>query len=273
LGYTNEALREGLDWYESRLKGNHHNLRKKPVKIWVMGADEWREMDTWPPAFTPTPYYLHPHAELGRTPAGGAYPPSTYHLDPANPTPVLGGARFSPDGGRKNQRAVESRADVLTFTSSPLEHDMDVIGPVRALLFVRSSLPHTDFVARLCDVSTQGISINLCDGITRVIPAKGERQPDGTLKIEIDLWATANRFLKGHCIRLQIASAGYPRWAISPGTGDTAAATTRFLAAEQEIFHDENHPSMILLPVGQSRGAYSQTQRLHEKPQPAPGVD
>ena len=252
LSYTNECLREGLDWYESRLKGNHHNLRKKPVKIYVMGIEEWRELDTWPPASTPTPYYLHPHAELGRSPVGGEHFPSVYHFDPTNPTPVSGGARFSPDAGREDQRAVESRPDVLTFTSSPLEHDLDVVGPVRATLYVRSSLPHADFIARLCDVSTKGISTNLCDGIFRLAPGKGEPQPDGALKIEVDMWASANRFRKGHCIRLQIASAGYPRWALNPGTGESHATATRFLPADQEIFHDETHPSMILLPIVKS---------------------
>lgn len=247
-GYTNECLREGLDWFESRLKGNHHHLRKKPVRIYVMGADEWRELDQWPPALTPTPYYLHPHATLARTLAGGAYPPTPYHLDPTDPTPVAGGARFSPTGGRQPQNAIESRSDVLTFTTPPLEHALDVIGPVRAVLYVKSSLPHTDFIARLCDVSEKGVSENLCDGLFHVAPGKGEPQPDGTLKIEIDLWATANRFKKGHCIRLQVASAGVPRWARTPGDGTSALTATKFLPADQEIYHDETHPSHLLLP-------------------------
>ncbi|MCB9136092.1 MAG: CocE/NonD family hydrolase [Anaerolineales bacterium] len=247
--YTNDCLREGLDWFESRLKGNHHPLRKEPVKIFVMGADEWREMETWPPAATLTSYYLRPHAELGRTPAGGAFPPTGYHFDPANPTPAVGGARFSPDGGRKDQRRVESRADVLSFTTSPLEHDLEVIGPVHAVLYVKSSLPHTDFIARLCDVSEKGLSENLCDGLFHLTPDKGDPQPDGTRKIEIDLWATANHFKKGHCIRLQIASAGVPRWALTPGDGTSPASATHFLPADQEIFHDEAHPSRVILPV------------------------
>jgi putative CocE/NonD family hydrolase len=246
--YTNDCLREGLDWFESRLKGNHHPLRKKPVKVYMMGAEEWRELDTWPLAATATPYYLHPHATLSRTPAGGAHPPTAYLYDPANPTPVAGGARFSPDAGRKPQRTVESRPDVLTFTTPPLEHALDVIGPIRVTLYVRSTLPHTDFIARLCDVNPRGESFNVCDGLFHLTPTKGEPQPDGTRKIELDLWATANRFQKGHCLRVQIASAGFPRWALTPGDGTSPNTATRYLPAEQEIFHDEAHPSKIVLP-------------------------
>lgn len=249
FGYTLDALRDGLDWYESRLKGNHHLLRKRPVRIYWLGAEKWQEMDSWPPPFTETPYFLHPHGALSRTPAAGTHPPSSYLFDPADPTPALGGARFSAGAGPKDQRPVEARPDVLTFTTPPLAHDLDVSGPVRAVLFVRSSRAHTDFVARLCDVSLDGKSINLCDGLFRLTPDNGTPQPDGTLKIEIDLWATANRFLKGHCIRLQVASAGYPRWAPNPGTGESHAVATRFLSAEQHLFHDQSHPSMLLLPV------------------------
>ncbi|NJN45090.1 MAG: CocE/NonD family hydrolase [Anaerolineae bacterium] len=104
-----------------------------------------------------------------------------------------------------------------------MEKDLNVIGPVQVVLYVRSSLEHTDFVARLCDVSPKGKSINLCDGIYRITAGKDIQQPDGTFKIEIDLWSTANCFKKGHAIRVHVASAGVPRWAVNSGNGVSSA--------------------------------------------------
>ena len=106
-----------------------------------------------------------------------------------------------------------------------------------------------DFFGRLCDVYPDGRSINICDGLLRVEPGKGEAQPDGSLKLEIGLWATAQRFRLGHCIRLQVSSGAHPRWNRNLGTGEPFATATRILAADQTIYHDAAHPSALVLPV------------------------
>jgi uncharacterized protein len=116
-------------------------------------------------------------------------------------------------------------------------------------LYVRSSLAHTDFVARLCDVQPDGRSINLCDGFVRLTPGAGEPQPDGSLKISVELWPTANCFLRGHRLRLQVCSGGHPRWSRNPGTGEPLGAATTLQGAEQTIYHDQTHPSALHLPV------------------------
>jgi len=116
-------------------------------------------------------------------------------------------------------------------------------------LDVRSSLRHTDFFVRLCDVASNGHSINLCDGLLRVRAGSVQQHADGTLCLELELSPTANTFLAGHRIRLQVSSGAHPRFARNTGTGESQATQHTLVAADQEIFHDPEHPSTISLPI------------------------
>lgn len=244
-----DGLREGLAWFDAHLKGDQSRLRQRPVRVYVMGAHEWHEMDYWPPPATITRYFLHAQQQLATDPPAATSPVDCYRYIPSDPTPVLGGPLLNVQGGPRDQRSLEARPDVLTYTSEPLAADLDVIGPVRLELYVRSSLPHTDFIGRLCDVHPDGQSINICDGLFRIEPGRGEPQPDGSLRIEIDMWATAQRFLKGHRIRLQVTSGAHPRWARNFGTGEPLSSATQMLPADQTIYHDAAHPSALVLPI------------------------
>ncbi|MCY1082106.1 CocE/NonD family hydrolase [Archangium lansingense] len=243
------AARESLVWLKAHLKGDRSQLREAPVRVFVMGANTWRDFSEWPPPGIQTRrWHLQPGRGLSQaTPATSG--PDRYRYDPAAPTPSLGGALLTREAGARDNRELESRSDVLTYTSAPLEKDLEVIGPVQAELFVRSSLPHTDFFARLCDVEPSGRSINLCDGLLRLVPGKPSAGPDGTLRITIDLWPTAHRFLAGHRIRLQVSSGAHPRFARNPGTGEPLATAKTLVPADQAVFHDPAHPSALLLPV------------------------
>jgi putative CocE/NonD family hydrolase len=148
-----------------------------------------------------------------------------------------------------DNRQLEARSDVLTYTAAPLEDDLDVIGPVRAELFVRSSLEHTDFFARLCDVDAQGKSLNVCDALLRVVPGQQPITADGCLRVTIDLWPTAHRFRRGHRVRLQVSSGAHPRYARNTGSGEPLASATRLVVANQLIYHDPDHPSSIELSI------------------------
>jgi putative CocE/NonD family hydrolase len=123
---------------------------------------------------------------------------------------------------------------------------------VRLELYAQSTLQHADFFGRLCDVQPDGKSINVCDGLVRIKPGEGEQQPDGSSRLEIDMWATAYRFRLGHSIRLQVSSGAHPRWNRNLGTGEPIATTTTMLAAEQTVYHDREHPSAVILPVSVS---------------------
>lgn len=248
------SLKEGLAWFRAHLLGDRSGLRPLPVRIYVIGANEWRDFSDWPPAGSkPQRWYLHP----GRVLSPDAPPvsePDHYRYDPAHPTPGVGGAAMSANSGPKDQRALEARPDVLVYTSAVLDHDLEVIGPVRSELFVQSSLEYTDFFARLCDVDAGGKSTNICDALVRLVPGRFPRQPDGTLSVCIDLWPTAYRFKRGHRVRLQVSSGAHPRWARNPGSGEPLATATTLVAAEQTVYHDPAHPSAVILTVFASPG-------------------
>ncbi len=244
-------IRESLQWYEAHLKGRREVLRQHPVRVYVMGANEWREMSAWPPPTHPVQYHLHDQKQLSTEVPADRLEPDCYRYDPADPTPALGGAMFMPvgAGGSKDNRSLEARRDVLTYTTPPLSRDIEIMGVVKLHLYVCSSRDYTDFFGRLCDVQPDGRSLNICDGLFRVEPGKGESQPDGSLKIEIDLSSTAYRFKTGHRIRLQVSSGAHPRWSRNPGSGEPLLEATQLYIADQQIFHDTAHPSVLILPV------------------------
>jgi putative CocE/NonD family hydrolase len=243
------SLKEALAWFRAHLLGDRSGLREMPVRIFVMGANEWRDLPAWPPANSrPQRWHLHPGQILApETPPESE--PDRYRYDPADPTPGVGGAAMSANSGPKDQRALEARPDVLVYTSAVLDRDLEVIGPVQAELFVQSSLEHTDFFARLCDVDASVKSINICDALLRLVAGRPPREPDGTRRVCIDLWPTAYRFKRGHRIRVQVSSGAHPRWARNPGSGEPLATAQTLRAADQMVFHDPAHPSAIILPV------------------------
>ncbi len=245
-----DAVREGLWWLDAHLKGQREAMRRRPVRLALMGSREWHEMDFWPPPAAVTRYFLHAEGLLSTHASAPTSPPDSYRFDPRNPTPSVGGPVLGPSAGPRDQGALEARPDLICFTTSPLKEALDVIGQVRLELFVRSSLEQTDFVGRLCEVAPDGRSRNVCEGLCRVAPGKGERQPDGSLRIEIDMWATAQRFRIGQRIRLHVCSAAHPRWSANPGDGRPLGdGGAMGLPAEQTIYHDAAHPSALVLPL------------------------
>ena len=224
-------------------------LRPLPVRLYVMGIDEWRDYESWPPPARPTPFYLQAMGALAETEPPADSPPDYYRYDPANPTPNLGGPLLSTEAGQVDNRPLEARPDVLTYTTEPLTEPLTVIGHVQLRLFVRSSLAFTDFYGRLCDVCEDGRSLNICEGLYRVQPGRGEPQPDGSLAIEVDMWATAYQFQPGHRLRLQVSSGAHPRISRNLGNGDPVMTGTEMQIAHQIIYHDLDHPATLILPL------------------------
>ncbi len=239
-------LKPGIDWFDTQLKHQPERLRSNPVRIYVMGADEWRDYPDYPPPSDSQTLYLQSGNCLGRQSTDAV--PSRYCYDPKHPTPSLGGAQFSLWAGPRDNHKLEGRPDVLLFTTDPLTQPVEIIGNVRCELYFRSSSEFTDFCVRLCDVHSDGHSINICDGFIRVEPGKCELHKDGSLRAQIDFWATACRFLTGHRIRLLVSSSAHPRWARHTNTANPLTDTV-VRVAEQTIYHDTNHPSALVLPV------------------------
>ncbi len=244
-----DAVREGLWWFDAHLKGQQELLQRQAVRLALMGSHEWHTMGYWPPPATHRRLFLQPGGLLSTTPPSSGSP-SHYHYDPGNPTPSRGGPRFGLTGGPRDQRAIESRPDLLCFTTPPLEQDLDLIGYVQLELFAQANLETYDLVGRLCLVERNGHSRNICEGLLRVDTTTGEQQPDGSRRLLISLAATAQRFRTGQCIRLQICSAAHPRWSANSGDGrplhEGAPVGPRL---QMQILHDPNHPSLLTLPI------------------------
>jgi putative CocE/NonD family hydrolase len=258
-----------LRWFDHWLKGKDTGmLNEAPIKLFVMGANVWRDEQEWPLArAVETRYYLHSrgHANSSNgdgtlyTQVPGAESPDEYAYDPQNPVMTRGGALLmTPEfrAGPFDQSATESREDMLVFTTAPLEDDVEVTGPISVHLWAASSAPDTDFVARLVDVYPNGYAQNLTDGIIRARYrnfARGEAptliEPGRAYEYEIDLWATSNVFKAGHSIRLDVTSSNFPRWDRNPNTGHDFGADAELAVAHQTILHDREHPSYVTLPI------------------------
>lgn len=243
------GVREALWWFDAHLQGQADLLERRAVTLHLLDTDERHAMDFWPPPAQTTSFFLQPAATLGSAPtaAGGS---TSYRYDPQHPTPAIGGPVLSPAGGERDQRPLEARADMLTFTTAPLEADLDLIGYPRLECYLRSSQTHTDLVARICVVRPDGQSLNRSEGLLRIAPGVGEPQPDGSLLLTVDLTPLAARFRTGEQIRLQLCSAAHPRWAANSGDGRSLlAGAPSGPLAQQTILHDQAHPSALVLPV------------------------
>jgi uncharacterized protein len=248
-GLFAETVRDGPAWWEERLGEKPDREPRAPVRVYVMGSRTWQEFSSWPPAGETQQWYLGRWGTLDTAlPAESA--PDHYHYNPHDPTPSVGGPALNMGtAGRKEQRRREHRHDVLTYTSPVLSEDLTVIGPLHATLYLRSSLAHTDFFVRLCDVNAKGKSYNVSDGIVRVAPGTAEPDADGVFTLDIAMWPTANTFRAGHRVRLQVSSGAHPLFARNAGTGEPLATGAELRAADQEVFHDARHPSFVALPV------------------------
>jgi putative CocE/NonD family hydrolase len=254
-GLQGEAIRDGLSWFDTQLGERRGAPQRAPVRVYVMGSKQWQEFSMWPPAGEDKEWFLGRWGTLGMEPPE-ASAPDHFHYNPHDPTPSLGGPTLNiRTSGRRDQRGREHRHDVVTYTSPVLTDDLTVVGPVTATLYLRSSLEHTDFFVRLCDVDHRGKSVNLSDGIIRLRPGSVRKRKDGTFKLDIELWPTANTFRAGHRIRVQVSSGAHPLFCRNLGTGEPLATGSNMLSADQEVFHDKAHPSSITLRVVELFGA------------------
>ncbi|MSQ48282.1 MAG: CocE/NonD family hydrolase [Deltaproteobacteria bacterium] len=253
-----------LRWFDYWLKGlDNGMLEEPPVRLFVMGTNQWRDEYEWPLARTRyTPCYLRSRGKANSLHGDGtlSFEPPTeepadhYRYDPADPVPTCGGNTLIIPVGVKDQREVEARHDVLVYTSDPLEKPLEVTGPIKVVLYVSSSAPDTDFTAKLVDVRPDGYAQNIADGIVRARYRESAMTPKlltkgEVVELTIDLWATSQVFLPGHRLRIEISSSNFPRFDRNLNTGGDQATETRWEVAEQTVFHGRQFRSHILLPV------------------------
>jgi len=257
-----------LRWYDTLLKGIGNGVdHEKPVKIFVMGKNDWREEDDWPLERTKaTRYYLRSTKPANGLEGGGtlstAAPaeeePDQYVYDPNDAVPTIGGplcCQPLPTGiGPQDQRPAETRGDVLVFSSQVFTQNTEVTGPISLDLYVSSSAVDTDFTGKVVDVWPNGFAQNLTEGILRLRYRNSPERPElgnpGEIyHISVDLWATSNVFLPGHKLRLEVSSSNFPRFDRNLNTGEDQARGTHMIKATNVIYHDKSRPSALVLPI------------------------
>jgi uncharacterized protein len=286
-----------LRWFDYWLKGLDTGvMNEPPVKIFVMGGGSgkktydvlglagrlhhggcWREEHEWPLARANNrPYYLQADGTLAPEKPRARESSTTYRFDPRDPVPTLGGCisvgfEFMPPGGfDQRTRAgafgvrealpLSARQDVLTFTTAPLERDVEVTGPLTVVLWASSSALDTDFTAKLIDVyppSTDypdGYALNLTDSIIRARYRNSWTEPEllrpGEIyQFTITLYPTGNLFVRGHQIRLDVSSSNFPRFDVNPNTGRPLGEPGPVVVAENTVYHDAARSSHIVLPI------------------------
>ena len=254
-----------LRWYDYWLQDIDTGIMDDaPVRLFVMGANRWRDEQEWPLARTHyNRWYLHSGGGANTRSGDGALstvppepdePPDRFIYDPADPAPTLGGNTLIIDYGVFDQTPAENRPDVLVYTSEPLHADTELTGPITVTLYAATSAPDTDFTAKLVDVRPDGFAHNLQDGIVRAryrtsVNAPSPIAPGRVYRYDIDLWATSHLVKAGHRIRVDISSSNFPRFDRNPNTGAALGADDRLETAQQTVHHSAQYPSHITLPV------------------------
>jgi putative CocE/NonD family hydrolase len=237
------VMTETLDWLAEHLAGTGRRQRPSPVRIYVTGAQEWRYLPKWPPATNERVLYLQPKGGLNDAQPTSAEVPTTFTYDPTDPTPAVGGRIINPAvGGYRDNRKLEKRADVLTFTSPPLVEPLEVIGNPIFEVVHQTDNPYADLFVRVCEVRRNGRSINLSDGFQRLEPETS----NGTISVRLD--AMAHRFNPGVRIRLQVSGGAHPRYARNLGTNQDPATSSNVAPSRRKIFHGAGGFSRLSLP-------------------------
>jgi putative CocE/NonD family hydrolase len=259
-----------LRFFDRWVRGRADTADADPrVRIFVMGIDRWRDELDWPlPDTHYTDFFLdgagHANTATGdgvlTRDAASAQAADTFLYDPRRPVPTLGGTVLAAapgvHPGPADQSAVETRADVLCFTTAVLDHPVEVTGHITLVLHVSSSAPDTDFTGKLVDVHPDGRAILLCEGIQRAryresLTEPALLTPGEVYELTIDLRVTANVFLPGHRIRLEVASSNFPRYDRNTNTGGTVASEGEdaLAVAVNRVHHGPDHPSRLILPL------------------------
>ena len=253
-----------LRWFDYTLKGMDNGIMDEPpIRIFVMGENQWRYENEWPLRRTQeTRYFLHSVKGANTRSGDGTLvtvePDSsardTFTYDPDNPVPTNGGPVVLMPAGPYDQREIEGRSDVLVFSTEILEAPVEVTGHVKLVLFASSDAPNTDFSAKLVDVHPTGYAQNLCDGIVRATHRESDTspsliEPGKIYRYEFDLGVTSNLFHAGHRIRLEVSSSNFPRFDRNPNTGHPFAQDAELAIAKQIVYHDKEYPSHLILPI------------------------
>lgn len=253
-----------LRWYDRWLRDERNGIDEEPpVRLYVLGADAWRDADAWPvPGTRFTTFHLrsgggartrHGDGALVEEPPAAGEAADEYAYDPSDPTPSVPD-RLARPFGTVDQGPIEDRQDVLVYSTPPLAGDLDVIGPVEARIWAGSSAPDTDWFVKLVDVGPEGRADRVAEGMIRARYRDSDAEPSllepGRVhEYRIDLGPVGARFRAGHCIRVEVASASFPQFDRNMNTGGPFGVETSGVPARQQLFHDAERPSHLILPI------------------------
>ncbi|MFJ2619201.1 CocE/NonD family hydrolase [Glutamicibacter sp. NPDC087344] len=264
-GNIGSMTQQIVDWFDATLKGEENKLdAEHPVKLFLMGRNQWLGFETYPPEESKTQeWYLQPDGTLSID-QSIREDVMTYEYDPKNPVPTLGGPVLLPPEfrvGPVDQSSLDSREDILSFSSDVLDSEVHVLGNLSVDLCVSTSAPDTDFVVKLCDLGPDGRSILVADGIQRLSARnmftedaryRGTQpqlvQAGEKIQISVDLLGTAYTFAPGHKLRVDITSSNWPRWDANPNTGKTTYESDESEPAQQQV-HVGKSQCVVHLPI------------------------
>ncbi len=273
------------DWFDECLRGKDKGFMSGPVvKYYVMGdtedpkapGNEWRTADSWPITAKATPYYFHKNGSLSESAPETTDDVMSFVDDPANPVPTLGSREHAEERHTVDLRPIETRDDVMVFSTPVLEQPVEVTGPITAKIYFKTDVVDTDFVVRLSDVYPDGRSMLLTDGIARASHRESMSYrvplvPGDEYTLDVELWPTSIIFNKGHRIRVILSATNFPRFDVnmhngrffdlSPGELEKAVETglEEYIykpdlapdakPAHTTVYLDAQRPSQILLPM------------------------
>ena len=258
------------DWFDFWLKGEQTDFFETTPKVqyYTMGTNEWKGSDVWPPKnAVMTPFFLHSNGEANSLYGDGKLSteqpsqkdmPDSFVYDPMNPVPSHGGnvccTGNAIQGGARDQQEMETRNDILVYTTDPLEKGTEVTGTIETTLYVSSDVKDTDFTVKLIDVYPDGTAYNLDETIQRVRYREGYdkevfMKEGNVYKVDLTPMSTSNYFKKGHRIRIEISSSNFPRFARNLNTGGNNYDESEGVVANNSIHHSKKYPSQIVLPI------------------------
>ena len=259
-------------WFDLWLKGEKNDFKEKTprVQYYTMGINKWQSADEWPPADVEmTTFYLssqgkansrYGDGKLSRSPLTEEELPDGFVYDPMNPVPSYGGnvccTGNAIKGGSYDQSQMETRHDILVYTSEPMKEGVEVTGFIETKLYVSSDAKDTDFTIKLIDVDPEGRAYNLDETIQRAryrdgIDKEVFMEEGKVYELNMTPMATSNYFKKGHQIRIEISSSNFPRFARNLNTGGDNNNDTKTQIANNKIFHGADYPSVVKLPIMQ----------------------
>lgn len=257
-------------WLDLWLKDEKNNFKESTprVQYYTMGSNVWQSSEVWPPQNSEMKTFylsgngkansLYGDGKLTMNSPGSKSLPDSFYYNPMNPVNSYGGnvccTGNAVKGGAYDQQGMETRQDILVYTTEPLKEGIEITGFIESTLYISSDAKDTDFTIKIIDVYPDGRAYNLDETIQRVRYREGYdkevfMEKDKVYKIDLTPMATSNFFEKGHSIRIEVSSSNFPRFARNLNTGGKNYDEKIGVVAHNSVYHSKQYPSQIRLPV------------------------